>query len=803
MAIVPTYPGVYVQEIPSGVRTISGVSTSTTLFIGSATSGPTEQPVLCLGLGDFERTFSVDPAQSELYRSVRLFFENGGAQCYVIRIANGAQSAKVTLRDETGINDVLEVTAKEAGTSGNMIRMGVAYRGPSPESSFDLEVFQWVSNAQGGLSKDRQELHTNLSMDPGSPRYAINVVNTASKLVMLTDVQEGMQTPSLPPVPGSSGSGRPVRDDASWATAWAAILGDSASTNKFRISVDGQPFVEVDLQGIDVSAEADSGALAIAIANEINGLPLPGGSTVTGAMVPGPSYDPTGAAPIVTKQLVLSSANGDVIIEPASTNDLAVPLMLGTAQGGIEGSRYAVRRPTPTGMFFKMSSLVTFAGTEQSSITQVQVGNTTLDGTNGLNLQTADTAIYGPAPRMFRDGYPASLSENSDGVREKWNIIASVLNTQASLNPGIGWRAEVWGSRLAFLATAGGDNTQGSISSSDGAGGGTDFAPEFVANVRYYSLGVAGVGPYQVSAVSGTPGGVPILSDYAGAFTLASKEIDQFSLLVLPRDTRQADQTPQDVLSAASSFCQQQRAFLLIDPPDTWTDVQEATNPTTGVNKLRTGLVKDHSAVFFPKLTIRDQGSDVQVGPSGAIAGLMARVDSNRGVWKAPAGTEATFRGVVGLGQRFSDSENGVLNPRGINALRVFPSGIVNWGARTLDGDDYFGSEYKYIPIRRLALYIEESLYRGLQWVVFEPNDEPLWSQVRLNVGTFMQDLFRQGAFQGKTPQEAYFVRCDAETTPQSDRDRGIVNVVVGFAPLKPAEFVILSLQQIAGQLAP
>jgi len=179
----------------------------------------------------------------------------------------------------------------------------------------------------------------------------------------------------------------------------------------------------------------------------------------------------------------------------------------------------------------------------------------------------------------------------------------------------------------------------------------------------------------------------------------------------------------------------------------------------------------------------------------------MARIDSSRGVWKAPAGIEASLRGIVGVQYPFSDGENGVMNPRAVNTIRVFPNGIVNWGARTMDGDNDFGSEYKYIPIRRLALFLEESLFRGLKWVVFEPNDEPLWAQIRLNVGAFMHGLFRQGAFQGSTPKDAYFVKCDSETTTQTDRNLGIVNIIVGFAPLKPAEFVVLSIQQIAGQL--
>jgi phage tail sheath protein FI len=134
--------------------------------------------------------------------------------------------------------------------------------------------------------------------------------------------------------------------------------------------------------------------------------------------------------------------------------------------------------------------------------------------------------------------------------------------------------------------------------------------------------------------------------------------------------------------------------------------------------------------------------------------------------------------------------------------LRTFPIfGNVIWGARTLDGADAIASEWKYIPVRRTALFIEESLFQGLKWVVFELNDEALWTQIRLNVGAFLNNMFRQGAFQGNTPSKAYFVKCDSETTTQNDIDLGVVNIVVGFAPLKPAEFVVIKIQQIAGQI--
>ena len=238
-------------------------------------------------------------------------------------------------------------------------------------------------------------------------------------------------------------------------------------------------------------------------------------------------------------------------------------------------------------------------------------------------------------------------------------------------------------------------------------------------------------------------------------------------------------------------------------PNDMYNDMT-STDLTSVVENLG-ALKTDHGAIYYPWPELPDplnNGNLRAFPPCGVIAGLYARTDSNRGVWKSPAGTEATLAGVQAFEYMLNNGENGILNPLGVNCLRFFPTyGFVSWGARTLRGSDDAGSEYKYVAVRRTALFLEESLLRGLQWAVFEPNDEPLWAQIRLNVRAFMQDLFRKGAFQGKTPNDAFFVKCDNETTTQEDIDHGIVNVVVGFAPLKPAEFVIISLQQIAGQL--
>ena len=253
-------------------------------------------------------------------------------------------------------------------------------------------------------------------------------------------------------------------------------------------------------------------------------------------------------------------------------------------------------------------------------------------------------------------------------------------------------------------------------------------------------------------------------------------------------------------IGTLQQHCHQRRAFLIVDGPENLT-VANAPAALAGL----TGADALNSAFFFPWVRSPDPlqlGALRNFPPCGFVAGVFARTDSSRGVWKAPAGSEASLIGAAGLAITMSDAENGQLNPRGINCLRTLPVyGTVVWGARTLFGDNDRGSEWKYVPVRRMALFLEETLYRGTQWVVFEPNDEPLWAQIRLNIGAFMQNLFRQGAFQGKSPREAYFVKCDSTTTTQTDINMGIVNIIVGFAPLKPAEFVVVKLQQIAGDI--
>jgi phage tail sheath protein FI len=288
-------------------------------------------------------------------------------------------------------------------------------------------------------------------------------------------------------------------------------------------------------------------------------------------------------------------------------------------------------------------------------------------------------------------------------------------------------------------------------------------------------------------------------SDPNGGVFLLDR-VDIFNLLCVPGET------DAPTISTLQAYCAAKRAFYIVDAPKlaTVSGLRESGPAGSTSGSITSGPDAANSAYYFPWVEAPDPlfgNRATFFPPCGFVAGIYAATDARRGVWKAPAGIQAGITGASGLEYNLTDLENGDLNIQAINCLREFKAyGDVVWGARTLQGNDQAGSEWKYVPIRRLALYIESSLYDGTQWVVFEPNDAPLWSQIRLNVGAFMQGLFLQGAFQGTSPSQAYFVKCDAENNPQPSIDLGIVNILVGFAPLYPAEFVVIQIQQIAGQ---
>jgi phage tail sheath protein FI len=469
----------------------------------------------------------------------------------------------------------------------------------------------------------------------------------------------------------------------------------------------------------------------------------------------------------------------------ASGSDAATPLKLGLANGGVEVDGPAGSRPLQTGTVG--ASTVTFPIAAAAGAIQIDV----MRGANPTILKTINVPIWGPTPLP---GTPTSL----DILAQQ---ISTAMANAVSAGPEpylAGATAQRIGDSIRVLPGPDDPNLSFDIT--------TAVALAFGAgrNVARYAPGAGLAALGQGATTAGNNGTPPGALDLVPASAVAKKglyaleDVDLFNLLVMPDATQGAGM--QGALAAAIAYCERRRAFMIIDSPEMNFQAAQAW-----IGNTAAPLRSRNSALYFPRLRMPDPLMNnvlASFPTAGAVAGLYARTDAERGVWKAPAGTTATVTGAVGLSYTLTDAENGVLNPLGLNCLRSFSVfGTVVWGSRTGKGADAQADEYKYIPVRRTALFLEESLYRGTQWVVFEPNDEPLWAQIRLNLGAFMHTLYAQGAFQGQTPREAYFVKCDKETTTQNDIDLGRVNIVVGFAPLKPAEFVIIRIQQIVRDL--
>lgn len=621
-----TYPGVYVEEIPSGVRTITGVATSITAFIGRAVRGPVNQAVVINSFGDFERRFGGLWLQSQLGYAVRDFFLNGGSQAIIVRLyAAGA--------------DGIAAAAVVAATDGN------------------------DAAAAAAAAKAKAATYTD--------------------------------------------------EPAKSAAAAVAKAADDASK----------------LQGATVQSVIDAAKAAL----------------------------PATRAPLTLGDLKLEAASegkwgGKLRGETTASANADIALALGVDKSAL--FNLTVRDSTPGG------------GSE------TYLNLTVVESARRVDrILAADSALV-----RVKGPLPNSISPAADAVTVAERAVTAA---QDALDQKI--KAGAPESELQPLR----DTLQAKRTALSTAAGAADAA--------------AGDGGH-LNAQSFLPDNGLALK--LGLYAL--EQADLFNLLCIPpykTDDGAAFDADPIVLSAATVYCEQRRAFHLIDPPSGWKDKDAA--------KAKFDEFADpksrNAALFFPRLrqpNLLRNNAPENFAPCGAVAGIFARTDTNRGVWKAPAGLDAGLVGVPQLSVPLTDAENGELNQLGINCLRSMPvSGRVVWGSRTLRGADQLADEYKYIPVRRTALFIEESLFRGLKWVVFEPNDEPLWAQIRLNVGAFMHNLFRQGAFQGSSPRDAYFVRCDKDTTTQNDINLGVVNVVVGFAPLKPAEFVVLRLQQIAGQI--
>jgi phage tail sheath protein FI len=756
MATSYSYPGVYVQELQSASHPITGVPTSITAFVGYTKSGIDNRAQMIFSFGDYERLYGGLASNSELSYAVQQFFQNGGAQAYVVRtpaMSQGAGPAKVQFQDFT-----FHALSSGTAANGNLL-IDIDYIGLNPAGSSGPKTFNLTVT---DLASGTTEYFPSVSYDNTQSNWVQNVVN---------DPDNGSQLIAVEAVPTAAQFSTMKSMDQT------GFVGDAVTAYGIAKSVCG------------TTATAPTGTVTVTQgSNQVVG----SSTSFTSDLKPG-QWVTFGAD--TTPYLILSIASNVALsltqnyagTTQASAAITAVKLApdkdLSLVLSTLQPSPPPAGLPITAKIFAGGASLpVTLSGIASqiqqafNAVLAVQVP--------GASMQVTVTQLpRTPSQQALRinvllPGYPDAVIElaNPAGVPTPPDCMGALQFTGSGISQNVAHYA------LGTGHTDWGKDKQETSSSqgSDGTSG---------------------------SALPGTSDVIGDQASFTGIYAL--QKVDLFNLLCIPDATRasQGDPATLDsnintgaIYSAAIALCDQRRAFLLIDSPPNVNSVAGAVDWKNG----GLGVVNANGAAFFPRLRLPDPLNNYQLrtfAPCGVVAGVYATTDGNRGVWKAPAGTAAVLNGVQSMVYKLNDMENGVLNPLGLNCFRNFPVyGSVLWGARTLVGADAMANQWKYVPVRRTALYIEESLYRGTQWVVFEPNDEPLWASIRLNVGAFMQSLFLKGAFQGSTPKQAYFVKCDGETTTQADIDNGIVNILVGFAPLKPAEFVVIQIEQIAGQ---
>lgn len=695
-----TYPGVYIQELPSPVHTIAAAPTSIVAFVGYTASGIDNRAQAIFSWGDFERLYGGLASNSEVSYAVQQFYNivGTGAQAYVVRTPMHYATTPYVMYAQAAFG---------------------AGQGATAALTFSaLSSGQWA-NGQLLIDVDVQGL--NLSATTGDP-YSFNL--TVTNLV----------------------------DDS---TEYFPLLTLNGSAQNFVANVVNDP---------------DNGSQLVSVATNL--------------------------------PQTLSSANA-----------LAVTGILGTA----------LTPTTTTSGATYLESVNTIVGGGSTNITAAADCSLTLNLPSSFSPNTVPVKVFAkgaPIPQTVQ-GLAAQLQTTVNAALavavKNASVTCSAAPSGSAGNLGIRVNANLPNAPDAVISFGPPPTpTPAPSTPPPNAAAALGLSPAAQSNVAHYALGTTDslTSSNYTSTVATKPDALPTSTEligdpgsYTGIYAL--QKIAAFNLLCIPEAARalpgnsnanDPSVNGQQIYSAAITLCDQMRAMLLIDPPAAVTTVAGAVD----WKSYTLGVVDQNGAAFWPRLRLIDPLSNQMrtFAPSGVVAGVYANSDANNGgPWVAAAGISATLNGVQNMTYVMTDVEQGLLNPLGLNCFRTFPIyGSVLWGARTLVGADAMANQWKYVPVRRMALFLESSLYQGTQWAVFQPNDERLWAALRLNIGSFMQTYFLKHAFQGQTPSDAYFVKCDSETTTQTDIDNGVVNVLVGFAPLVPAEFVVIQIQQYAGQ---
>ena len=782
------HPGVYIEEISSGARPIEGVSTSVTAFVGSANRGPVGEAILIGKYDDYADEFgNIVNEDDHMGLAVQAFYLNGGSAAYICRLAgDGSTSSSIDLNGQ-GVagggptaDPVITATARSEGAWGDDLYLQIIK--PDQDSlSFDLSVGH---QEDGEFVED--ESFTGLTMVEDDDNYVITQVNGNSSLVEISlgDAAE---------IDGSSEQYQQATLTGGELDSTDAIYFSAAITGAMNLTVNinslGAELITIDPTGdfSDVHG-ADGDAVASAIQTAVQNL-----GTVDAYQNFTCEYSPGGAA----DRFVLTSDEDDSAASiEIYGGDLAEILRLDSQQTAVlTGAAVAV----DADLFSSAASGVPFLALSSDNILTLDIDNhgdftITLDP-DALELQ-GDNAD---------DGATIALAIQN-AVRAENTALASYKDFSCSYNTD---REFILTSGSSRIRNSGVQVTDGDLANLLGLDS-SDNPAEVPG--RETEQGTSHVIPVETlgnleqgQSLTGGTTTAPTAVDYGDFYNTELRKVRDVSIIVLPGESWASDGSGNPVISQTLSHCEStQSRLLIIDPPES-TELDQAATvsqmalPTSTYSVLYYPWV-DVANPFYNEDSNPNAAKTLTIAPSALAAGMWAKIDARRGVWKAPAGVEAQLNAVAGLQFNAEDLEQDQLNPLGVNCFRRLPNyGSVIWGSRTLATKA--APEWRYVPVRRTAIMIEQSIYNGIQWAVFEPNDNPLWASLRSNIGSFMNGLFRAGAFQGATSDDAYFVRCGlGDTMTQGDIDRGQVIVIVGFAPLKPAEFVIVRIQQKVNQ---
>lgn len=761
-------PGVRTREHPSGQAVARGAVANRLLAIGMARKGPINTPVAVRTYQQFTDRFGDDLLYGELAVQMRQAFTAGLGDAVVVRAANGANPAALTIPDELGVGNALDLDAVDAGLLGDMIRVSVDYDTPDPEMTFNLTLWRETRDEQDRAGQAETESYRGLTMDPQAPNFVERVVNGVSKLVRATAVNAPANLAIDNSAEVYSQSGIYFANAAAIDAALAAL----GTNRQITVEVNGRESVPVTLpQPLDravLEATSNAALTARALSTRV---------AVT-------AHD-TGNGQAL--RIAVNSTDGTraIRILPGASNDAAATLALGSLGGGIEVGLYSAVRPEMTGITTRpfgvagdlalLEALLGFGGA--AAPWTVDFADGTAEGTvAGVGWGVAGA----PNPMDDAGGAEPSLAK----LRANLDGMVAALNAAAPVSDS--WTFQRIGTRVRAT------RDDGNVVPSEAA------AITIGPAVAY--LDAAPPVRRALFLAGGLDGNAPLLADYQIAFGRVRREVDLFNMLILPRGHQQSDADRSVAWGAASSFCREQNALLIMDPlsdNNAWSTVDQVV-AQPGLTGFKSGVIPEVTCTFWPRVRVPAGRIQIHVDPSGTMAGVIASTIARLGVWNAAAGLSAPLVGVLGLEHPMSEADNGVINPRGINALRAKSTGNVSWGVRTLAGDDAFSNrDFAYIPVRMTTDFIKNSLSAALQDFVFKPNNYVTWASIEMVCRGFMHGLYERKAFAGRSVEDAYQIRIDETTTSPTDIALGIMNVWVFFAPLFPAEFIHLHVQHI------